>query len=131
MADPGADSDSMMPHLRVLLENLSILRPGAPALRTLPADKAAERDVGGTLDFLRRGWIETRVSDYETIGLSSISDETGLLNVTFSGNIWSAGWMEQRLTVARVAKDRFRCWRYHESGGVWGSAVGKYETLRR
>ena len=127
-ANLGAEFQNLAPHLRQLLENLPILQPGAPILQSYPADKAAESDAKGTMDFLRREWIETKVTDYETIGLSSIADEPALLGITFHGNIWSVGYMETRLTVARIAEDRFRCWRYHESGGVWGSTPGEYET---
>ncbi len=127
-ANLGADFQTLTPHLRLLLEHLPILRPGAPILRAYPPDKASESDAKGAMDFLRREWIETKVTDYETIGLSSIADEPALLSITFVGNIWSVGRMEKRLVVARVAEDRFRLWRYHESGGVWGSTSGGYET---
>jgi hypothetical protein len=126
-ANLNAGFQNLSPHLRLLLENLPILRPGAQVLQAYPPDKAAESDAKGTMDFLRREWIETKVTDHETIGLSSIADEPALLSITFHGNIWSAGYMETRLTVARIAEDRFRFWRYHEDGGVWGSAPGEYQ----
>jgi hypothetical protein len=126
-ANLDAGFQNLAPHLRLLLENLPILQPGTPVLHAYPPDKAAESDAKGTMDFLRREWIETKVTDYETIGLSSIADEPALLGITFHGNIWSAGYMETRLTVARITEDRFRFWRYHENGGVWGSAPGEYQ----
>jgi hypothetical protein len=128
-ANLSADFKDLTPHLRLLLENLPILQPSAPILQAYPADKAAaESNAEGTMDFLRRGWIKTKATEYEMIGLASIADEPELLSLTFRGNIWSVGYMEQHLTVARVAEDKFRCWRYHESGGIWGTAPGEYET---
>lgn len=127
-ANLSADFKDLTPHLRLLLENLPILQPSAPILQAYPADKAAESNTEGTMNFLRHRWIKTKVTDYETIGLASIADEPELLSLTFRGNIWSVGYMEQHLTVARVAEDKFRCWRYHESGGIWGTAPGEYET---
>ncbi len=127
-ANLGADFDDLTPHLRLLLENLPILQPEAQVLQVYPADKATELNAEGTMDFLRRKWIKTEVTDSETIGLSSTADEPELLSLIFCGTIWSVGFVEERLTVARIAEDKFRCWRYHESGGIWGTAPGEYET---
>lgn len=127
-ANLGADFKNLTPHLRLLLENLPILQPSAPVLQAYPADKATELNAEGTMDFLRCKWIKTKVTDDETIGLSSIADEPELLRLTFCGTIWSVGHMEEHLTVARIAEDKFRCWRYHEGGGIGVTVLGEYET---
>lgn len=127
-ANLSADFEALAPHLRVLLENLPILKPDAPVLQAYPADKSIELNAEATMDFLRYRWIKTKVTIDETIGLYSVADEPALLGLTFCGNIWSVGRMEERLTVARIAEDKFRCWRYHEDEGIWGTGPGEYLT---
>lgn len=129
-ANLGADFEELAPHLRSLLENLPILKVDAPALQAYPVSKSTQSILESAMEFLRRGWIATKASEYETIGASSIAEEAELLSVTFDGNIWSVGHMQRRLIVARIGDDVYRCWRYDASGGVWGSAPGHYEVPR-
>jgi len=129
-ANLGAGFQELAPHLRLLLENLPILEVNAPVLQDYPVSKAAQSTLESVIEYLRREWVATKVSDDETIGAGSITDEAGLLSITFDGNIWSVGYMEKRIIVARTGEDRFRCWRYCASGGVWGSAPGQYEVPR-
>jgi hypothetical protein len=127
----SASFADLRPHLRVLLAYLTVLRLDAPSLRSLPSGRATPANLEGTLDYLRQHWVPSQSDAYQSIGLSAvevIGDTPDLLQLTFEGNIWSVGYMHQRITIACTGDDAFLCWRYQESGGVWGAAEGGCET---
>jgi len=106
----GAGFADQAPHLRTVLENLPVLHPRAPALQAFSMDEATHLDADGVISYLTADTWVTNTAD-ATAGPVAISDETDLLVVTFAMQVYSYSYVEVQVTIARVAEDKFLCWR--------------------
>jgi hypothetical protein len=104
-------------YLRRWLESLPVLQPEAPALQAYPANRAEQRDLDGTLEFLRIHWIANHPpASHDGAIHAELAAEPSLMDVRFHVFVWGKTSEALRVVVARVAEDGFLCWNIHPSG---------------
>lgn len=81
--DPHAGFEDQAPYLRLLLENLPILQPGAPALQAFPMDRAAQWNADSVMEYLERWPCYHPPGSHDGAIHVQIEDEPNLLIITF------------------------------------------------